>query len=215
MAERRSAHTILYKPQKRCLVCSHADEAEISELLWMRSNGVALPNGDKVSGEFLAKYLPATYGISPSAASLFRHLKHLRLLPVETGVASLKGSRQADKVAIREAAEAAGQEEGDVSVEEFLRGVVAAGNARVKATPESVTVDQAVKAAQELGRRKADEGAAALMGVMAQALGASERSRREHPERYTIDGGLKSDYQGGAEVIEAEVVAEIGDGATG
>lgn len=170
------------KTVKACTVCASPKRTEIDLLLEIRSKRGSLPNGQRVNGEYLYALLREweVFGEQQDMsieASLKNHWrKHVEVI---TEAGEKKKEVAADEA---EAMALLARDPESMNVEAYLHRIIqidaAETEARIARGEKSgVTKDHALKAAQELSRRGANQATGELMKTLGGALAEAFRPK--------------------------------------
>lgn len=188
------------KTEPRCAICSSPHRADIDLLLEKRSNREKI--GDrKVSLDYVTEYL-AELGIYKGNAastieeSLQGHLrKHCERVNEATTAATDAANSEKQAAMLAQVDELLARDPSTVDIESGLRRIIQIGLGEVEARlargeRSGVTLDHALKAAQELARRGQNEQQASLLRTLADGIG-------------TALGGAPKELPPGQPVIDA------------
>lgn len=184
------------KTEPRCKICTSPYRGEIEDLLAIQSRRGALDDGTRVTQEYIFSLAQDRWGFQLNAANLSSHgTKHF--IPGDPQVLAV--TQEDAKLDLVERMRRGEIEK--VPVDDALELIVGIGVAKIKADPNSVTVDHVLKASGELTKRRQDDALERQMVMagagLARFFGVAEAAvtKMANPE---------------GDVVDAEVVHEIG-----
>ena len=181
------------KTVDRCKICGCAHRAEIEDMIVIGRRGELLDNGIKPTQKWIQENAERLWGITVNASNIHAHFKADGGHFVEGDPAELE-QQQRDLATEMVHLVQSGDVE-MVSIEKFCETVIALGYQRVLLDPSKVTIQDALKAAAELTKRKHDETTAKLMQAL--AAGTEAALRRIEPPKPPD------------QIVDAEIVQEI------
>ncbi len=194
-----------------CTICKHARRTDIDVLLERRSNRETLPNGVKINGEYVYRIL-REWGVYTNQvdmtieAGLKNHWrKHVQKLDQEKKADEETQKKKDDAMALL------ARDPETMNVEAYLHRIIqidaAETEARIAAGEKSgVTKDHALKAAQELSRRGANQAQGdllkALAGGIAHAFGPAREQSQLPPAHAALPDGTPTVVDGEFHEVE-------------
>lgn len=161
--------TVLIQEPK-CKICGSADRDEIDALLLLRSDRAKDSAGVAVTTEYVVRRCVALGVVNPNKANLTTHWKrHCDVVDDE--------ERGAHEESVEDIfAELLSGKADEIDVDRALKAMLKQGFsdfvARVKAGKAAISVDQMVKIADALERRKQSDAQRELLGALTEGIGS-------------------------------------------
>lgn len=191
---------VIIKTEPRCKICTSPHRGEIEDLIALQQRRGSLDDGTRVTMDYIKALAPERWGFRLNDPNLTTHgTKHFK-----AGDPQVLANRHEDaKLQLQEQARRG--EIDRVAADDYLEQVIGIAAAKIKADPNSVTVDHGLKAVAELTKRKSDDAQQRqfeLAGLgLARALGVADKLA----DKIATPAPAALEPEN-AEVVEAEVV---------
>lgn len=181
-----------------CKICGSPHRGEIEDLLALRNRKACLPDGTRVTENYIFGIAQERWGFKLNGPNITSHFrKHFKMGDPE----ALALAERDGKVELQKRVR--GGEVDKVAPEEYLETIVGIAHAKAMADPNSVTIDHGLKAVAELTKRKVDESRDRLMHTLGGAVAAAVSKIPDPPAKPIADVEAEA-----VEAVDAEVVDE-------